>query len=544
MLALKNPVSLQLLVTTLLLFLLSVSAGQGFTLSSRAEVIAIAGVGGSFQTVNFDNTYTTAVPVCTYNLPSSASPPAVVRLQSIGSSSMQVRLQQPRNSSTVTAGTVYCMIAELGVTTLPDGRRIEARTVVSTATHGKFLPNAFNNGSIATMQNVSGLFSGFTNPIALGQVISFNDADFSVFHANDCDNRGNPPFLSGFGDGICVTKIVGEDTTTRANETLGMIVIEQGAGSYEGIAYDAVRGPDSIRGVGNGVVNYSLSGSFEFAVATLTGTDGGDGGWAVFLGGSPVGGSSLGLAIEEDQLNDTERNHTTENVAYFVVRRLPVFTASKDVDRSSIAETLTLNYTIVLENTGQLNQTGVAVTDTLPDGSNGTVTGPVESMTADGIFEIGETFTYTVSYNVTPADITAGLDLINNVSVTSDQYTTESLADETASATTVIVPGNPSLSVLKNADDTTDVALGQLITYTYVVTNTGNQFLTNVSLSDVHNGSGPAPSNENLTADNDVLGDSSDGTPNDGTWDSLAPGDEVTFTGTYTVTQNDIDTLQ
>ena len=527
------------------LFLL-VKNSYAFTLSSTVEAIAVPSVGGAFQTVSFDNTYTNPVPVCTYNLPASANPPAVVRIQSIGATSMQIRLQQPRNSATVTAGPVYCLVAESGVNTLPDGRRIEARTVLSTTTHGKFLPLGFGTGSPATMQNVSGSFSGFTSAIALGQVISFNDSDFSFFHANDCDDRRNPAFLSGFGDGICVTKLVGEDTTTRSNETLGIIVIERGAGSYEGIAYDAVLGADTVRGTGNGVTNYSLSSSFEFAAATIAGADGGDGGWAVFLGGSPVGGTTLGLAIDEDQLNDTERNHTTEQVAYFAVRRLPVFTASKTVDRSTVAQELTLNYEIVLENTGQLDQTGVVVTDILPDGSPGTVSGPVESLTADGIFEVGETFTYTISYTVTSGDLAAGSDLVNNVSVVTDQYTSESLAAETASATTIIEPGNPSITVTKTADNTVNVPAGVVVTYTYVVTNTGNQFISNLSLTDSHGGSGPAPSpaNETLTADNDVSGDSIDGTPNDGIWDSLAPSDEVTFTATYTVTQNDVDTLQ
>ncbi|MEM7215424.1 MAG: hypothetical protein AAF423_07775 [Pseudomonadota bacterium] len=541
------------ITTRQLLFLVIFTAlfaegAWAFTLSNRVEAITIPSVGAGFQTVNFENSYTNAVPACTYNLPSGSDPPAVIRIQSIGSGSMQIRLQQPRNSSTVTANTVYCLVAEEGVSILPDGRRIEARTVLSTTTHGRFTPLGFGGGSPATMQNVSGLFSGFSSAIALGQVISFNDANFSSFHANDCENRNNPPFLSGFGDGICVTKIITEDNgvTTRANETLGMIVIERGTGSYEGIAYEAALGPDSVRGTGNGTTNYALSANFEFAAATLTGTDGGDGGWAVFSGGSAVGGSTLGLAIDEDLINDGERNHTTEQVAYFAVRRLPVFTASKTVDRPTVAQVLTLNYEIVLENTGQLDQTGVVVSDTLPDGSTGTVTGPAESITADGVFEVGETFTYTVSYNVTNGDLIAGLDLINAVSVITDQYTAESQAAETASATTVIVPGNPSITVTKTADNDTNVPAGVTVTYTYVVTNTGNQFISDLSLVDTHLGSGtpPAPANETLSSDNDVPGDSSDGTPNDGIWDSLAPGDEVTFTATYTVTQNDVDTLQ
>lgn len=525
-----------------LLSILLLVPAKAFTLSSTVEAITIPSVGGSFQTVTFENTYTSAVPTCIYNLPSTAAPPAVVRIQSVGASSMQVRLQRPRNSAVVTSGSVFCLVAEAGVNTLPDGRRIEARTVVSTVTHGRNVP--LGNGA-GTMQNVSGSFSGFTSPMVLGQVITFNDSDFSFFHANDCESSGNPAYFSGFADGICVTKMVAEDTTTRANETLGIIVIESGTGNYEGISYTAALGANTIDGVQNNGASYGLGGTFEFATATLSGLNGNNGGWAVFLGSGAVGGSTISLAIDEDQLQDSERSHINENVAYFAVRRLPVFTATKTVDRPEIAETLTLNYEIVLENTGQLDQTGVVLDDTLPDGSTGTVSGPVESITADSVFEVGETWTYTISYPVTSGDITAGLDLINNVSVTTDQYTAESQADETALATTTIVPGNPSITVTKTADTDTNVPAGVTVTYTYVVANTGNQFVSNITLADAHNGSGPAPvpTNETLSADNGIINDSTDAGV-DGSWDSLAPGDEVTFTASYTVTQNDLDTLQ
>ncbi len=105
---------------------------------------------------------------------------------------------------------------------------------------------------------------------------------------------------------------------------------------------------------------------------------------------------------------------------------------------------------------------------------------------------------------------------------------------------------NPNLSVTKTADNISNVPVGTQITYTYVVTNTGNQTITNIQLNDVHMGSGPAPTPTNETLSNDIglSGDSSDTTSNDGVWDTLAPFDEVTFTGTYLVTQDDIDNLQ
>ena len=103
----------------------------------------------------------------------------------------------------------------------------------------------------------------------------------------------------------------------------------------------------------------------------------------------------------------------------------------------------------------------------------------------------------------------------------------------------------PSITVTKTASADSNVPAGTTITYTYVVTNTGNQTISSIDLSDAHGGSGPAPDpgNETLTTDTGITGDSSDAGTN-GIWDSLAPGDQVTFTASYIVTQSDVDTLQ
>lgn len=103
----------------------------------------------------------------------------------------------------------------------------------------------------------------------------------------------------------------------------------------------------------------------------------------------------------------------------------------------------------------------------------------------------------------------------------------------------------PELQITKIADDDELVTVGQEITYTYTVTNTGDVNINNVTINDVHNGAGPAPvpGDEQLLTDNGTTGDSTDAAQN-GSWDVLAPGDTVTFTGTYTVQQADIDNLQ
>lgn len=104
---------------------------------------------------------------------------------------------------------------------------------------------------------------------------------------------------------------------------------------------------------------------------------------------------------------------------------------------------------------------------------------------------------------------------------------------------------NPTLSLLKTADDDTLRAAGETIVYTYTITNTGSVIIRDVTISDMHNASGPAPvpGGEEILNDVAPIGDSTDSAMN-GSWDVLGPGDSVTFTGNYTVTAADIANLQ
>lgn len=110
----------------------------------------------------------------------------------------------------------------------------------------------------------------------------------------------------------------------------------------------------------------------------------------------------------------------------------------------------------------------------------------------------------------------------------------------------IVAPTAPALLVTKTASPDTNVTAGTVVTYTYTVQNTGNQTITNIALNDVHSGSGPAPvpGNEVLTTDAGASNDSTDTTTNDGQWSILAPGDVITLTATYTITQSDVDTQQ
>ena len=220
------------------------------------------------------------------------------------------------------------------------------------------------------------------------------------------------------------------------------------------------------------------------------------------------------------------------------------FSIAKSVDIASLAAPGTLAYTIVIVNTSGVNMTAPSLTDALTQGgSPRTLTSGPTLVSGDGgvagQLDVGETWTYSATYAVSQSDIDNGASLLNTAT-----FDTAQTAPSFDDATTTITQ-SPSFTVTKIADDTTDVPAGQTVTYTYVVTNTGNITLDNVALSESHNGSGPdpAPSGETQTGDVAPLGDSSDATANNGVWSTLAPGDSVTFTGAYLVIQADIDSL-
>ena len=208
--------------------------------------------------------------------------------------------------------TVDCLVIEAGSWELPDGRLIEAHRVISTTT----------NGSGSWSSQVQSYSQNYTNPVVLGQVMTTNDAEWSVFWSNNGSSQSTPPSASDIGVG----KHIGSGgIRTRVDETLGYVVIEAGNGDINGIAYEAAVGPDIVRGVlensGNGYsydFNTPFTNTPSFGLVGQVAMDGGDGSWAQLLGGNSLTSTELILALDEDQIEDSERNHTEEQVAYLV----------------------------------------------------------------------------------------------------------------------------------------------------------------------------------------------------------------------------------
>jgi uncharacterized secreted protein with C-terminal beta-propeller domain len=172
-----------------------------------------------------------------------------------------------------------------------------------------------------------------------------------------------------------------------------------------------------------------------------------------------------------------------------------------------------INYTFKVTNTGNVTLTNIIVTDPIVTVTGGPVT------LAPGA---SDNLTFTGVYALTQADIDSGKK--DNTATTSGKDPQNLTVTNNGSATTSI-PKSASIAIVKSGTlDMNVIApngitnVGDKINYTFKVTNTGNVTLTNITITDpiVTVNGGPI---------------------------TLAPGamDNVSFTGTYTITQADID---
>ena len=236
----------------------------------------------------------------------------------------------------------------------------------------------------------------------------------------------------------------------------------------------------------------------------------------------------------------------------------PTLVVTKFSSDTNVGAGDTVTYTYTVENTGNVTLSDVSLSDA-HDGAGAAVTPTNPTLTtgdplisvddgADDDYDTlapGDIVTWTASYTVVQDDINnnggGDGDIDNTVTAIATPAAGTLGGTLTADESVDLEAQNPSLTVNKSADDNAEVVVGQVITYTYVVTNNGNVPLTNVSINDVINQGTPSSATAPVILTSDTPADD-DGADN--VFDSLAIGDSVTFTTTYTVTQSDVDNLQ
>ncbi|MGM0620784.1 MAG: DUF7507 domain-containing protein, partial [Bacteroidota bacterium] len=171
-----------------------------------------------------------------------------------------------------------------------------------------------------------------------------------------------------------------------------------------------------------------------------------------------------------------------------------------DADKSSVSQVdEIITYTYTVTNNGDETLTNVSVTD-------------------DKLGEISlkkniipsDIATGSAEYTVTQNDLDAGDDIENEATVTTNQGITDT-DDESVS-----IIQQPDLTVTKTASPVSYSSVGEDISYTIKVENSGNVTVTDITVTDPLTGM-----TENIA--------------------SLASGDSETYTETYTITQDDLN---
>ena len=271
------------------------------------ETMTVNNVDANWTTVNVQNKYQQMVPVCTLHYQNNAAP-VVIRMQNVSANSFEIKLQNPGDLDQVFADTVYCMVAEEGVWTLPDGTKVEAAKVDSTITDSR---QQGWNGETQTF----GHSYGSDRPIIFGQVMSYNDPRWSVFWS-----VGSKRFLPINKSNISVGKHVAQDSDgDRLDEQLGYIIIEAGEGQVDSTSFETNLISRQIANLGsdNNVVDLSFSVLPAFAMTSQSGMRGTDGSWSILEGFDGLAQGQLRIALDEDQIADQERLHTAEYVGCF-----------------------------------------------------------------------------------------------------------------------------------------------------------------------------------------------------------------------------------
>jgi len=219
---------------------------------------------------------------------------------------------------------------------------------------------------------------------------------------------------------------------------------------------------------------------------------------------------------------DTGRNTTRGDNAWFFQDGVdatgtpevaPGITIVKSADKTEYTgPNEIINYEFLVTNIGSVFLDSIVVNDSF---ITGTVTCPQTSLVT------GASMVCTGSHTVSQANVDDDIVFVNTADVTA--VPSEGTIGNVSGTLTIPGPdANNTGTITKMADIDVDLVLGNVVTYTYEVANTGNITMDNVTVSDAHNGSGtlsavtPAPL-------------------------SLAPGASQTFTATYTITQADID---
>ncbi|WP_204742246.1 DUF7507 domain-containing protein [Glaciihabitans arcticus] len=198
----------------------------------------------------------------------------------------------------------------------------------------------------------------------------------------------------------------------------------------------------------------------------------------------------------------------------------PALTTTKTASPSTaLTAGTTVTYTLTARNTGNVTLTGVTFAETLPDISVITVTGGTGTPAS---LAPGQTVIAQATYVVKQSDVDSGS--VRNTASSTANFGATSVTGTTGQVVTPTVAAAPAISLSKTGTLQAGAKAGDSISYAFVVRNTGNVTLRNVTLTD------PLQDLSAITV-----------TGGTGTLATLLPNQTVTASASYVLKQSDVD---
>ncbi len=311
------------------------------------------------------------------------SDPATIRVRNVTTTGFEALQVEPSgNDGPHVAMTTAYLAIEPGNHMLPDGTRIVALERTTTAFANRFLGVSWDVVPFPTAFTAA--------PAAIAQIQTMASEGQSP------PSTPSAPFMDVSMQNLGPASV--QVTLERAESVAGTVVPERiGIVAIDGAAntsfvdgfgtaaqLQSIATPDNIRGWSNGCYTNSYPVPFAttpLSVASINSRGGNNGGWIRRCSESSA---ALGLTVDEDIDNDSERNHTTESAG--VIAASTAFHANFDVDldiAKAVSTTwdpvnggsgpysipdATVEYTIAVENRGSLSPDtdSLTVTDDVP----------------------------------------------------------------------------------------------------------------------------------------------------------------------------------
>ncbi len=309
----------------------------------------------AFTSVTFKQTYTTAPQV--FILPSNEGQgcPTSIRTRNVTTTGFEVSQVGPEANYGLCVGkgsreamTVHYLAIESGVHELPDGRAIEVGTHSTTSIqYGGDLTGT------ETWDTVN-----FTTTFA-SQAAVLTGIQGMVNESNNPPTTTSIPWMTTAMRNETTNSVqlalgrseVNDGGTILNSESIGYVAIEGDAqGSFTSgsatILYESITSADDIQGydqencpgnVGQAVPFVNAYTQSPLVMGNISRHDGGDGGW---IRRCSLTTTQIGVAVDEDQFRELERDHTTEAASFLVFSEefcLPTACEAPVVDHYAIS---------------------------------------------------------------------------------------------------------------------------------------------------------------------------------------------------------------